>query len=800
MLVKARIRIIGVDCPTCVYAIKRSVEKTKCASSISIDVNTGEAIVEYDDNACVLKDIYTAIIDAGYGVDKEKQYFDISRIKPEEAPILERKLLKLKGVFDVKISLTTNTMIVIYNPLETSAMYIEDFLRDKEVKPIAVYMEKGPGLLEKTVLFRRVASFLIGLSAVTVSMFSMFTGYVFEHSIFLNDYSLLLMALTVLVFNHDIILKGVKSLLMLTPTMDSLISFSSISTFIFGTLLLLNVLSLHEGLHTSTFYEASAGVVGFVGLGRYLEERIRRRSFKSLEKTLLSIKSKAHVLENNVVIEKSISEIKPGDVLEIKAGEMIPVDGVIIEGEGYVDESSFTGEPMPKLKKSSSRDTVLAGSILTSGYIRVKATRIGEDTIIAQIVETVREAESLKPRLARLADRIVGYFTWIVIAIAVFTFLYWVFIHSRLDLGVLFTASVLVIACPCALGIAIPLVVSIAVLKLSRKGIVTRTGDLFERILLTNTVIFDKTGTLTMGEPSIISIRKLKQIDDKELMELVCTVEKRSEHPVGKSMLKYCNSLGINTVEPEEFIHIPGEGVYGLVGGHSVGIGNLEFANRLGVKIDDEVVKAIYEIGLRGNTTVLVIIDHELSALLEIGDKLREEVSHVIKELKKKGYYIGLASGDSEASVKYYKDLLGLDFAYWGMKPSDKALLIKELQSKGFKIIFVGDGVNDAPALSVANVGVAMGRGSDLSKEAGDAILISNNLGDLVYLMKFSRIVKRKMIQNLLWAFIYNASLIPIAMGSLYPKLIIYPELAAVAMVLSDISVVLNAMVLMRYK
>jgi ATPase, P-type (transporting), HAD superfamily, subfamily IC/heavy metal translocating P-type ATPase len=437
---------------------------------------------------------------------------------------------------------------------------------------------------------------------------------------------------------------------------------------------------------------------------------------------------------------------------------------------------------------------------LTSGYIRVKATRIGEDTIIAQIIETVKEAESMKPRLARLADRIVGYFTWIVIAIAVFTLLYWVFIHSRLDLGVLFTASVLVIACPCALGIAIPLVISIAVLKLSRKGIVTRTGDLFERILLTNTIIFDKTGTLTIGEPSIISIHKLKQIDDKELMELVCAIEKRSEHPVGKSMLKYCNSIGINAVEPDEFVNISGEGVYGVVGGHSVGIGNLEIANRLGVKIDNEIVKAINEIGLRGNTSVLVIVDNEVIALMEIGDKLREGVSHVIKELKKDGYYIGLASGDSESNVKYYKDLLSLDFAYWGMKPRDKALLIKELQSKGFKIIFVGDGVNDAPALSVADVGIAMGRGSDLSKEAGDVILISNNLGDLVYLMKFSRIVRRKMIQNLLWAFIYNASLIPIAMGSLYPKLIIYPELAAVVMVLSDISVVLNAMALFKYK
>ncbi|MGB9827744.1 MAG: heavy metal translocating P-type ATPase, partial [Thermosphaera sp.] len=337
----------------------------------------------------------------------------------------------------------------------------------------------------------------------------------------------------------------------------------------------------------------------------------------------------------------------------------------------------------------------------------MRATRVGGDLLIAQVIETVREAESVKPRLARLADRIVGYFTWIVLGLAIATFSYWSLIAGNPQMAVVFMAAVLTVACPCALGIATPLVVSIAVLKASRMGVLIRAGEVFEKIIGSDTIILDKTGTITVGKPVVVATHLLNNAGKEHVLRMACSVESRSEHPLSRAIVEKCVSEDVKFPEPEEYVSIPGEGVYGLVEGVSVAVGNVELGERLGASISENALRLVEEAGRRGNTPVIVFINNEAKAVLEIGDVLKEEALSVVRALKNYGFKIGLASGDVEASVKYYKDTLGLDFAYWGLKPRDKADLVREMQKNGSRVVFVGDGLNDAPALAVADVGVA---------------------------------------------------------------------------------------------
>jgi len=796
---RVRIKIVGIDCPTCVYAIERRVRSLGCVSFFNTDVSTGAAELEYDESVCSLRDLYKAIRDAGYDVYKEKLHFDLRGFSGEERAALESRILKVRGVLDVRVSSASGVLTVLYNPLETTREEVVSRLRSFGAELITEVPGRSSVVAERLLLYRRLASFLIGLSVITLSTYSMLTNnaYFTDRG---SSAVLMLAAAVAIALNYDIIVRGFKAFSFGTPIMDSLIAVSSISTFVAGVASVAGLLHLHSGFHASSFFEASAGVVGFVGFGKYLEERLRKRAFKSLEDLITSLRGRVRVVVGDTVVERSVTEVKAGDVIEVKAGEIIPVDGVVVEGFGYVDESSFTGEPVPRVKKGEGRDPVLAGSFLYSGYLRVRTTRVGDETLIAYVVESVREAEYQKPGLARLADRVVGYFTWVVLFIALATLTYWWVAGGSVQLAVMFMAAVLTVACPCALGIATPLVVSIAVLRSSRTGLLVRAGEVFEKALNSNMVVFDKTGTLTVGKPRVLALHFVNGLDSRKTLELLCAVESRSEHPLSQAIIKKCEEEGVARSDPDEYVHVPGEGVFGLVNGVRVAAGNLELASRLDVSVGEEVLRQVNEIGLRGNTPILVMVDSRVAAVLEIGDELKEGVPQVIEELRSRGYRVGLASGDVEPSVKYYKDLLKLDFAYWGLRPSDKAELIRDLQSRGHRVVFVGDGINDAPALSTAYLGVAMGGGAEISKEAGDAVILSNDLRTLLFLLNFSKVVKKKMIQNIAWAFIYNTALIPLATGAFYTSLNLFitPELAAIAMILSDISVITNALSILK--
>ncbi len=801
VVVREKIRIVGIDCPTCVYSIQRSLGKLRGFHRIEIDPSSGEAVVEYESEECGLKDIYRAVREAGYDILKERLILSVRELDESEASVVESRILRVPGVLECRASSVTRLVSITYNPLSTTPDEVVARVKGLGVSVVGLAEEASSREpREKFLLHRRLTAFSIGLFTVVYAMLSMYYELLPQHE---SELLLASLAAVAVGMGSDMIVRGVKSLIRLSPTMDSLVALSVLTTLIAGMVGVLGFIEWSKGLHSTSFFEASAGVAGFVGFGRYLEERLRKRSFKSLEDLAKTLYGKARVIENGTVREKSVPSIVSGEVVEVKAGEIVPVDGVVVDGWGYVDESSFTGEPVPRLKKAETRDPVLAGSVLTSGYLRIRVTRASRDTILYHIVETIREAQFYKPEVIRIADRIVGFLTWTVVAIAALTLTYWWFLASEPALALTFTAAVLAVACPCGLGIAVPMVVSIAVLRATRNGILVRRGDTFERVSEVGAVLFDKTGTLTVGKPSVRKVYLIDgSVDENSILKYACSVESRSEHPISRALLDYCMEKEVGVEEPSEFVHMPGMGVAGSINETTVAVGNLELMERSGASYDSGVMELVKEIGSEGSIAVLVAVGNKVSAVLEIGDSLKPEVGEVVRELKSRGLKVGLVSGDTETSVKYYSKTLNLDLAFSELKPDEKAELVKNMQNRGIKVMFVGDGINDAPAISSSSLGVAVGSGSEISRESGDVVLTKSRLTDLITLLNLSSVVKKKSAENVAWAFIYNATLIPIAAGLLYANygIIIRPEMAALAMVLSDISVIINATTLLTKK
>lgn len=784
-----RIRIIGVDCPTCIYAIRRGLERLRCVSKFEADPSTGLSIVIYDQDVCSLNDIYRVIREAGYDVEKQVVVLLVENMDDYGECRVENTINKYPGVLETKVSFATRLVKIMFNPSSVNSVeilnyFVKNGFRVKQVSEVVKRKEPVAGML----LYRRLAAFSIGLSIVSLSI----AGMYFELKLYIMY--LVFASTMVLLLIADIIHRGFKSILRFNPTMESFVTVSVTIAYTAGLVSFIGLIS-HESVEPEVFFEASAGVGGFISFGLFLEERLRTRAFEKIEELTNKLYGKARVIREDSIVEVDAHSVEPGETIVVKAGEIIPVDGIVVDGWGYVDESNFTGEPGPRFKNSESRDYVLAGTLLASGFLKIRATRVGGDTVLSRIVETVMNAQFYKPSIVRAADRIVGLFTWLIIVLGLFTMSYWVIVKNSVDLAFLFTSSLFVAACPCALGIAIPLVVSFSIIKASRKGLLIKRSDVFERVLEANIVFFDKTGTLTIGKPGVKAIYSIKNSDVRELLYYVCSVESRSEHLLAKTIIDYCVERKVDYVEVTGYESFPGMGVVGFINNKRILVGNIDLVKSFELELSSELERVVEDIASRGSTPIIIAIDNSVSGVIEVSDVLRKESIRVIEELKKKGYRVGIASGDHRYSVEYFAGILGFDYVYYELKPIDKEDLVKKYEESGFKTIFVGDGFNDAPALTRATVGVAMGRGVDVARESGDVVLMRSNLSDLLTLVELSREARGKFLQNLLWAFIYNIVLIPVAMGLLYEPygLMLRPEYAALAMILSDTSVILNA-------
>lgn len=592
---------------------------------------------------------------------------------------------------------------------------------------------------------------------------------------------------------------GWSELRHLNPGMNSLVMIGASAAWCYSTLALVTPGMFPEGT-ANLYFEAAGVIVTLILLGRFLEARAKGRTSEAIRR-LIQLQSKtARVLRDGAARELAIDEVMPGDVILVRPGEQIPVDGIVLEGESYVDESMITGEPVPTAKQPESE--VIGGTINGTGAFRFRATRVGAKTVLARIIRMVEDAQAAKPPIQEIADRIAGVFVPIVLALAAGTFGIWIAVGPEPALSFAFVASVsvLLIACPCAMGLATPTAIMVASGKAAEMGILFRKGTALELLARIDTVVFDKTGTLTRGHPELTDIEVLRG-DHDELLGLVASAESLSEHPVAHAIVEAARQRALPVEQATAFRAEPGYGIEAQVGRHRVTVGAERYMQRLGVP-----TQAAAEISERwsrqGKTLLHAAIDGELRGVIAISDPLKDGSRQAVARLHAMGMKTGMLSGDNPQTARAVAGEVGIELVLAEILPDQKAREVKRLQQEGRRVAFVGDGINDAPALAQADVGIALGTGTDIAIESGAVILMSGDLRGIINAIALSKRTLRTIRLNFFWAYAYNVALIPVAAGALYPftGLLLNPMLAAAAMSVSSLFVVSNSLRLRRFR
>jgi len=554
--------------------------------------------------------------------------------------------------------------------------------------------------------------------------------------------------------------------------------------------------------YTAVFYDTAAAIVTLILAGRYLEHLSKGRASEAVRK-LMNLQPKlAHVLRNDKEIEIPVEQIEVGDVFVVRPGEKVPVDGVVAEGHSSIDQSMITGESIPVEKNVGNE--VIGGTINKTGLLKVKATKVGQDTTLSQIVKLVEEAQIGKAPIQKIADRVAAYFVPFVTIVAIASALSWYFIGNiGLQFSLLVFVSVTVIACPCALGVATPAALLVGTSKGAQNGILIKGGDYLEIARKVTAVVFDKTGTLTVGKPSVTDVVPIGKIDSDNIVRLSASVERGSEHPLAEAIEKEASARSLVVVEPSEFEAIPGKGVKAKVQEKTVVLGNRKLIAEMSVNL--EIEEKITSLEEEGKTLMFLVLNGALAGVIAAADTLKEHSKETIEELKKMGIDVIMLTGDNERTARSIAGILGIERVFAEVLPQQKEAVIQKLQNEGKIVAMVGDGINDAPALAKADVGIAIGSGTDVAKETGGIVLVKEDLRDVVIAIKLSKATVRKIKQNLFWAFMYNGALIPIAAGALVPFFgaqvyNVFPFLAAGAMAFSSVTVIINSLLLERFK
>ncbi|MCS4538751.1 MAG: heavy metal translocating P-type ATPase [Thaumarchaeota archaeon] len=584
--------------------------------------------------------------------------------------------------------------------------------------------------------------------------------------------------------------------------MDSLIATGTSAAWFYSTIITFfpGLLPTVTTAGPQVYYTESGLIIGFILLGRTMEHVVKGRASEAVRKLLDLQPTLARVVRDSQEVEIPVENVQVGDTVLVKPGEKIPVDGSVVEGYSSVDESMVTGESMPVEKKVG--DEVIGATINKTGVLKFRATKVGQDTAISQIVKLVEEAIVSKTPIQRLADVISSYFVPATIAIAVGAFLIWYYGFS-MPFGLAFTVliSVLIIACPCALGIATPAAIMIGAGKGAQNGVLIKSGEYLEKAHKLRTIVFDKTGTLTVGKPSLTDVVAFKGFKENEIVQLAAITEKGSEHPLGEAIVRGAQERSLKLVDATDFEAIPGHGVEATALGKKVLLGNRKLMQSRNVSIEGAEEK-MQVLENDGKTAMLIAIDGKFAGMIAVADTLKEGSIGAVKKLQSLGLEVYMLTGDDRRTANAIAKKLGINHVLAEVLPQDKAKVIRELKGQGKLVAMVGDGINDAPALAEADVGIAIGSGTDIAKETGGIVLIKNELKDVVTAIELSRKTVSKIKQNLFWAFFYNIALIPVAAGILYPftGLLLNPIFAAIAMASSSITVTVNSMLLNAYR
>jgi Cu+-exporting ATPase len=582
--------------------------------------------------------------------------------------------------------------------------------------------------------------------------------------------------------------------------MDTLIAVGTTAAWIYSFIVTVQPFAFPSN---AVYFDTSVLIITLVLMGNTLEYMSKGKASEAI-RMLMDLQSRtARIVRDGNEIDVPVEEVQVGDVFVVRPGERVPVDGVVLEGHTSIDQSMITGESMPIEKKVD--DQVIGGTINKSGFVRARAEKVGADTVLSKIIRLVEEAQMARAPIQRLADRISGYFVPAVLTIATISALVWYFVgHIGLNFAMLAFVSVVIIACPCALGIATPAAVMVGTAKGAEKGILIKGGEHLESAQKVDTVIFDKTGTLTRGEPTVTDIVPLRGFSREDVLRYAAVTERRSEHSLGEAVRSDARRMGLQVSEPESFEAIPGMGVRCRYDGHDVMFGNMALISGSGDALSVEAERQVSTLEGQGKTAMILSVDKNIVGLIGVADTIKEHSALAVKQLKQIGIQVMMVTGDNDKTARAIAERLGIDRVLSEVLPDQKERVVKEIQHEGRRVAMVGDGVNDAPALAAADVGIAIGSGTDVAVETGGIVLIRDDPRDVVTAIQLSKRTMQKIKQNLFWAFAYNAILIPVAAGALVPFLgaemyHYLPFLAAGAMAFSSVTVVGNSLLLSRF-
>ncbi|HUX99352.1 MAG TPA: heavy metal translocating P-type ATPase [Candidatus Deferrimicrobium sp.] len=792
---KMRVQLRGMTCASCALKIENSLNKLPGVKKATVNFNLENAYIEYDPKKTGFKNFNAAIEDIGYKSNLSRIELEISLLDSlEDAQMIQNFLARQEGIYNAYVNLSAKVANIEYNSEEIESKVIIQHIKRLGFEAIERVSAIDSEQLErekeiKKQKFKFLFALILTIPIVTLSMWPTLNT--------LNEIRLLLFFLTIPVIvysGNQFFIGSYRALRNKSANMDVLVALSVSVSFIYSTLVTFGVIS---GMHV--FYEAAVMILTFILLGKYLEAIAKGRTSEAIKK-LLGLQAKsATILRDGKEIEIPIDEVQIGDTVISKPGEKIPVDGVIIDGKTGIDESMITGES--RLVKKRVGDSVIGATINKTGLIKFETKKIGKDTVLSQIIKLVQDAQSQKAPIQRLADRVAGIFVPIVILVAIVTFILWITIGGQpLETALLAMTSVIVIACPCAMGLAIPTAIMVGTGKGAESGLLIKGGESLEAAYKLTTVVFDKTGTLTKGKPEVTDIIS-DTLKDEDILRLAGSAEKGSDHPLADAIISSANKRGITLTSPKDFEEIPGNGIVAKIDTQLVYLGNQKLMDTHNIPVEKYNAK-INDLQVMGKTITYLAVNGQIEALLGIADAIKPSSLSAIKALQEKGLEVIMLTGDNTKTAHAIASQLNIKNVISEILPQDKANQIKKLQMEGKKIVaMVGDGINDAPALAQADVGIAIGSGTDVAIETGDIVLMRNDLRDVVAAINLSKKTVFKMKTNLFWAFIYNISGIPLAAGVLFllTGFFIPPGLAAAFMAMSSVSVVTNSLLLKSY-
>ena len=749
-MTEKKFNVTGMTCSSCSAHVEKSIKNLNGVDNVNVNLLSNTMIVKFDENKLNENDIISTVIKSGYGASTYK----------DEVKKAGNKLAN--DINKMKIRLTISTIFLI--PL----LYIS--------------MGHMIGLPIPNFLYGEMSSFNFAVSQ-------------------------LILCLPIIIVNIKYFIVGFKMLFKLTPNMDSLIAVGSTAALIYGIYAIFNIyfglkynnMHLAHQYSMDLYFESAGTILTLITVGKYLETRSKGKTSDAITKLINLSPKTAIVLRNNKEIEIPTSEVITGDIVTVKPGQQIPVDGIIVEGFSSVDEAYITGESIPVDK--SVGDKVTGATINKTGYFKFKATRVGEDTTLAQIIKLVENATSSKAKISKLADKVSYIFVPTVIAIAIISTIVWLILGYGISFSLSIGIAVLVISCPCALGLATPTAIMVGTGKAAENGILFKSAEILETTHEINTIVLDKTGTITEGKPRVVNVIIDNSISKNEFLEILSSIESNSDHPLSEAITEYTNKENVNKLDIDNFNYIPGNGNEAIINGNKYYSGNIKLMIKNNIDINGYDQKS--EHYLKEGKIVIYLSDNKnVLGIVVISDMIKPTSKNAINKMNNRKIQVYMLTGDNNKTAYAIKNEVGIENVLAEVMPQDKENEIKKLQNKGYKVAMVGDGINDAPALVRSDIGIALGAGTDVAIESADIILIKNDLIDVIKAIDISKYTIKNIKQNLFWAFFYNILGIPLAAGILFLPfgITLNPMFAAAAMSLSSVCVVLNALRLTKIK